>query len=211
MVHQLRYGLLIESMEGVYTIETLCNKLNVNRKKAIYIIHRLRKLGLVRTSYGEGKRRIYFISRQNKQNRESYTEKINEVSPIQIASSNPYYIHGRKPTFEEALIYALKQKDIRYTLASLALFRKIKDWSLLYRIAKKERLLRKTVALYEVARKYISKVRKMPKRFLNLAKKEKKYTNYIVKPYSSKDFNQIERKWKVYLPFNNIDLEDYSK
>jgi hypothetical protein len=175
----------------------------------------MRKLGFVKTSYGAGKKRIYRISMDNKQRGISYTDKINETSPsasYALVSSNPYYVHGRVPTYEESLIYAIKQKDVRYTIASLILFRKISDWSSLYKMAKKEKLLPQVVALYEIARKNVRKVRRMPKRFLTLAQKMK--TNkfqYIVTHISSDDFKDVEKKWKVYIPLNRSDLEEYRR
>jgi len=207
-----KYKELASSLKGVYTIETLCKRLKIDRTKAIYVLYRLRKLGFVKTTYGAGKKRIYFISLKNKQKGISYTEIINQVSPIQLASSNPYYIHGKTLSYEEALIYALKQEDVRYIIASLALFRKISNWSKLYALAKKQGLIRKIAALYEVSKKVVRKVRKMPDRFINQAKKQKiKHFDYIIKPYSSQDFKSIEQKWKVYIPLNLSDLEDYKK
>lgn len=207
-----KYKELAGSLEGVYTIETLCKRLKVNKTKAIYVLYRLRKLGFVKTTYGKNKKRLYFISLKNKQKGVSYTEIINLVSPIQIASSNPYYIHGKTPSYEEALIYALKQKDIRYIIASLSLFKKISNWNKLYALAKKEVLIKKIVVLYEVSKKVVGKIRKMPKKFTNQAKKEKpKSFIYIINPYSSQDFKDIEQKWKVYIPLNLSDLEDYKK
>jgi DNA-binding MarR family transcriptional regulator len=207
-----KYKMIAEMLEGFYTIETLCKRLKINRTKAIYIIHRLRKLGFVRTIYGSEKRRLYYISLKNKQKGISYTERINEISPIQLSSSNPYYIHGRIPSYEETLIYAVKQKDIRYLIASLILFRKISNWSLLYNLAKKEDLVIQIVVLYEVARKVVGKVRKMPKRFFSLARKRKdQHFTYIIKPFSSDDFKDIEKKWKIYIPLNLADLENYRK
>ena len=52
----------------------------------------------------------------------------------------------------------------------------------------------------------------MPKRFLTFAKKRKtKSLKYIIKPLSSNDFKDIEQKWKVYIPLNLADLEEYRK
>ena len=208
-----KYEKLAESLQGIYTLETLADRLKIDRTKAIYIIHRLRKIGFVKTTYGAGKKRIYYISLRNKQRGVSYTEKINEVSQsasYAIVTSEPYYVHDRVPSYEEALIYAIKQRDVRYIIASLVLFRKISDWSLLYKLAKKDDLIREIAVLYEVARKVIKKVRKMPKRFLNNAEKRK--TNrfkYIVNGISSDDFKNIEKKWKIYIPLNLADLEEY--
>src|SRR3989344_8608161 len=210
-----KYEKLAESLQGIYSIETLVDRLKISRTKAIYIIHRLRKIGLVKTSYEAGKKRLYSISLRNKQKGISYTEKINEILPsasYAIASSDPYYVHDRTPSYEEALIYALKQKDVRYIIASLALFRKISDWNLLYKLSKKEGLTKKVAALYEIARKAVRKVRRMPKRFLHLAQKEKAARfSYIIDRLSSDDFKDIERRWKIYIPLNRADLEEYNR
>jgi len=206
-----KYRALAGLLEGIYTIETLCKRLKIDRTKAIYVIHRLRKLGYVETSYGRGKKRLYFISPKNI-NAVSYTQIINKVSPIKLATFNPYYIHGRTPSYEEVFIYALKRKEIRYLIASLALFKKISNWSHLYNLAKKEGLVVEIVALYEVARKTVRKIRRMPVKFINNAKKiMPKHFRYIIKPFSSNDFKDIEKKWKVYIPLNRADLEDYKR
>jgi len=210
-----KYEKLAEPLQGIYTLETFADRLKIDRSKAIYIIHRLRKLGFVKTSYGAGKKRLYNLSLRNKQKGVSYTAKINEAlqnPAIKIASFNSYYVHDRIPSYEEALIYAIKQRDVRYIIASLALFRKISDWTLLYRLAKKEDLIREVAALYEIARRVVRKVRRMPKRFLHLARKRKtdKF-HYIVDCISSDDFKEIEKRWKIYIPLNRADLEEYSR
>jgi len=53
--------------------------------------------------------------------------------------------------------------------------------------------------------------KKMTKRFMNLSlpKKTDKY-EYIIDKYNSKHFQDIENKWKVYIPLNIADLEDYN-
>ncbi|OIO43285.1 hypothetical protein AUJ62_00415 [Candidatus Pacearchaeota archaeon CG1_02_32_21] len=205
-----KYKELAESIKGIYTVQTLGKRLKINEKKAIYVIYRLRKLGYVKTSYGQGKKRLYYISMDNLHKRISYTQRINEISPIKLASSNPYYIYGRIPSIEETLIYAIKQKEVRYIIASLALFKKVKYWALLYKLAKKEGLVREVVALYEVSKIVVKKVKRMPKRFYNLAlqKKSDSYI-YIIKGLNSSDFKEIEKKWKVYIPLNREDLGDY--
>jgi DNA-binding MarR family transcriptional regulator len=205
-----KYQQLGESLEGFYNLETFAERLKIDKARAIYILYRLRQLGLVKTSYGNNKKRLYTISLRNKQKGITYTEIINKVSPIKLASTNQYYIHGRVPSYEETLIYALNQKDIRYLIASLSLFRKISNWSLLYKLAKKENLIVEIAALYEVSRKVVNKVRKMPLRFINQAKiRIPKKPKYIISPFSSNDFKIIEKKWKIYIPLNLSDLEDY--
>ena len=208
-----KYEKLAESLQGTYTLETFAERFKIDLARAVYVIYRLRKIGYVKTNYGAGKKRVYNISIRNKQRGTSLTEKINEVSKnpaIKVYSTSHYYVHGRIPTYEEALIYAIKQKDVRYLIASLALFRKITDWSLLYKLAKKENLLREIVALYEVARRTVKKIKRMPKRFLHLAQKNRSDSfEYIIKGFSSDNFKDIEKKWKVYIPLNISDLEEY--
>ena len=152
-----KYEELAEYLHGFYTLQTLADRLKVSRTKAIYVIHRLRKLGFVKTTYGAGNKRLYNISLRNKQKGISYTEIINNSvrSPglKLMESSSTYYVHYRTPSHEEALIYAIKQGNVRYIIASLTLFKKITDWGLLYNLAKKENLLGEVCALYDIARK----------------------------------------------------------
>ena len=93
----------------------------------------------------------------------------------------------------------------------MGLFKKINNWNLLYNLAKKENLEREVGALYDVARLVI-KTRKMPKRFLNLSLPEKndKY-KYLKEGFKSASFQNIEKKWKVYIPLNIGDLEEYPR
>jgi len=206
-----KYRELVEKIEGIYTVETLSERLKLDRNKAVYVIHKLRKLGYVKTYYGSGKKRSYSISLRNSNLKSiSYVDVINKISPIKLAYSDDYYIHGRVPSYEETLIYALQKRDIRYLVASLALFKKISNWSFLYNLAKKKDLVVEITALYDIAKKVVKKVRKMPKKFVNQAiKKRTKKAIYIIKPLSSKDFKDIEKKWNIYIPLNLSDLEDY--
>lgn len=208
-----KYEKLGRELEGFYTLESFAERLKIDKIRAIYVLYKLRKLGFVKTSYGEGKRRVYYISLRNKQRGVSYTEKINEAlknPALRVTTFDPYYVYGRNPRYEEVLIYAIKQRDVRYLIASLVLFRKISDWSYLYKLAKKEDLVREVAALYEIARKVIRKVRRMPRRFIGLARKKKRGKfYYIVEGVSSENFKDIEKKWRVYLPLNFSDLEEY--
>jgi len=210
-----KYEKLAKDIQGYHTLESIAERLKITKDKAIYVIHRLRKLGVVKTTYGAGKRRIYHISSDNIRKGISYTEKMNKAisnPAIRVMPFDSYYVYGRVPSYEEALIYAIKRREIRYIIASLALFRKISDWSLLYKLAKKENLIREVAALYEIARKVVKKVRKMPKRFLHQAQKtNKKRFVYIREGFDSHDFKKVENKWKVHVPLNWTDLEEYRR
>lgn len=209
------YENIIKILEGTRTIDDVQEKLKIDRSKAIYLLHRLRKLGYIRTQYLPNKKRIYSISPLNKQNRISYLEAFNKNMPnasLRISDNEDYFVHGRKLKAEDELIYALKKHTIRYVISSLFLFRKIENWSRLYNLAKKENLTRQISALYDVARIFIRKVRKMPKRFKRFTtpKKNEKYIS-IVKGFYSDDFKDIEKKWKVYIPLNRADLEEFTR
>ena len=209
----MKYINILGIIEGTRTIDDVQEKLNIDRSKAIYILYRLRKLGYIRTKYLPNKKRIYSISLLNKQNRVSYLESFNNNMPnasLKINDTDDYFVYGRKLKAEDELIYALKKNTIRYIISSLFLFRKIEDWSYLYRLAKKENLTRQISALYDVARIFIRKVCRMPKRFRRYTspKKNEKYI-YIVSGFNSDDFKDIEKKWKVYIPLNSSDLWEY--
>lgn len=201
---------LAKELEGMQTIETIQKKLKIVRSTAIKKIHILRKYGLAKTSGGGKQKRIYTITPfpQMKRGFPGLYDIINEYSPIKLATTAEYRMLSKKLTIEEAIIRAINTKSIRVIIASLALFRHVKDWSRLYRFAKKHNVRRKVGALYDVARKII-RVRKMTKRVRkNLLKGEEK-DKFIVANVKSKDFLDIQKKWKIFVPLNRADLMRY--
>lgn len=203
---------LIEKVNGMQTIESIKNELDVDRAKAIYLIYRLRKKGYVITKQDSNNSRIYFISRQNRLGGTSYIDVINENSPIKLSSSEIYKIYGRKVSIEETIVYALKTHRFRYILSSLGLYKKIKNWKELYRLAKKNDLIKEIGALYNLARMVIPRIKKMNKVFEHYALlKDKNKYRYIIPNLKSKDFSLIEEKWKVFIPFSYEDLRGYRK
>lgn len=190
------------------TIESIKSALKVNRIRAIYIVHKLRKKGYVITRQDSNNVRIYYISRENALGGVSYIDILNKYSPIKLSSSEVYKIYGRKVSIEETIVYAVKTRKLRYILASLALFKKITDWTELSRLAKKNNLTREIGALYDLARTTL-RMKKMPKFYLKRLPKETDKFNYIIPSFKSEDYNSIEKKWKVYIPFNKRDLIEY--
>lgn len=200
---------LLQKLAGTQTIVSIMAILKVNKKMAIYYIHRLRKGGYVKTKRQSNNRRVYYISIENRLGGKSYYDIINQYSPIKISTPSIYQLYGKGPSLEETLIYAVKTKSLRTILASLVLFKKISDWAELYRLAKENHIERQVGALYDLARK-IMKVRKMTKKFRGSALPKEGHTfGYIVPELKSKDFIEIETIWKIYLPFNKNDLEEY--
>lgn len=201
---------LLKKIEGIHSIESIATAMHVNKNKAVYYVYRLRKQGYVKTRKNSKNKRIYYISFDNKLGGKSYIDIINQYSPIKVSSSQDYKIYG-KISLEETLIFAIKSKNLRIILASLALFKKIKNWEELYKLAKTNKVKRKIGALYDLSRKII-KTRKMTKRFRknSLPQRNEKY-EFLVDNLKSEDFKEIEKFWRVYLPFNIEDLEAYKK
>lgn len=206
---------MVKKLEGVQTIETIMSLLDVNRQKAIYTIHKLKKDGYVKTQREPSKRRIYNISLENKQGGISYYDIINKHAPIGVKINPPetYKIYGREVTLEESLVFAVKSRNIRLLLASLSLFRKITDWFHLYKLAKANYLEREIGALYDIS-KNVLRARRMDGRVRRLMSptKEDKW-KYIIEKYKtkSKKIEKIENYWKIYIPFNDEDLQSYKE
>jgi len=200
---------LLKKLVGVQTIVSVMDILNVNKKMAIYYLHRLRTEGYVKTKKQSNNTRVYTISIDNKLGGKSYYDIMNQYSPIKISTPVIHRIYGKEPSVEETLLYAIKTQSLRTILASLALFKKINNWVELYRLAKENHVERQVGALYDLARK-IMKVRRMTSKFRKnaLPKKESKF-DYVISGLKSKDFMEIEKVWKTYLPFNKKDLEGY--
>ncbi len=200
---------LLQKLAGIQTIESVMDILKVDKRMAIYYLHTLRKDGYVKTRRQSNNRRVYNISLDNKLGGKSYYDIINQYSPIKISTPTIYKIYGKEPSLEETLVYAIKTKSLRTILASLALFKKINNWVELYNLAKENHTERLVGALYDLARKTM-KVRRMTNKFRSstLPKEEYKF-EYVVPGLRSKDFMRIEEVWKIYLPFNKKDLEEY--
>jgi DNA-binding Lrp family transcriptional regulator len=202
---------LLEKLTGIQTIETIMDIINIDRQKAIYFIHRLKKSGYVKTKRLSNNKRVYAISFENRFRGTSYYEIINKYSPLKIAIPEIYKVYGKELSLESTLIYAIKTQSLRTILASLALFKKIDDWSKLYQLAKKNHIERQVGALYDIARE-IMLTRRMTKRFRNNSLPKEDYQwRYIVLGIKSDDFKYVEKKWKIYIPFNKKDLEVYKK
>ncbi|MFH1064488.1 MAG: hypothetical protein V1729_05385 [Candidatus Woesearchaeota archaeon] len=206
----MKVAKLLDKLEGVQTTESIMKLLGVNKQKAVYYVYRLRKAGYVKTLRSSSRARVYRISFQNRHKGTSYYDIINSVSPIQIVAPGVYKIYGRTPSPEETLIFAIKTRSVRTILAAMVLFRKIDDWFELYHLAKQNYIERQVGALYDISRKNIPKVRRMPKRFRNLTLPKEEYSfKYVIPGLRSKEYADIENTWKIYLPFNKKDFEVY--
>ena len=108
-------------------------------------------------------------------------------------------------------MYAVKSKDFRLLLSSLSLFRKITNWPSLYKILKPNILKRQVGALYDIAQR-VMRTRKMAKRFRkNILPRGDEAYEFIIQGLKSKDFKDIQKLWRVYVPFNKKDLNAYKR
>ena len=201
---------LLKKLEGVHTLQSVMSLLHVDKQKAIYYIHRLRKEGYVKTARATNNMRIYSISFENKLGGTSYEELLNAVSPVKLSTGTVHRVYGKVPTAKEMLVHAGKTKSLSTILAALALFKEEIDWDALYRLAKANHCERQIGALYDLARK-IMRTRRMGTRFRHLAIPKSQHAfGYTIPGLKSKDFQDIENLWRVHLPFNKTDLEAYA-
>lgn len=201
---------LVHKLEGIHTLDSIASTLKVDKRTAANYISKLRKQGFIKTKRTSSGKRIYNISKLNILTGKSYYEVLNKISPTKISESEIYKIYGREITLEETLIYAIKTEKLRVILASLALFKQITNWTLLSELARKNKIQRQVCALYDLARSII-KVKKMSQQFKNTGvPKVNDAFVYLIDKLESKDFGKIQEKWKVYLPFNMADLQDYT-
>ena len=199
-------------LEGLQTADTIAKKLSISRRTAVNIIWKLRKNGLVETGYGKRKIRLYRIRTIKKPDVgfKGLYDIINENSRVKLFAKEIHKVHDHKMTIEEAIVRAIKEGDFRTVLAVLGLFNNINNWSKLLEFAKKEKITRKVGALYDTARTTI-KVRRMDKRTRNALLKGNIKDKFVIKKIRSDNFKEIEKEWKVFIPFNKADLEVYKE
>ena len=203
---------IAKKLEGINTLEMVMKKLNVRKSTAIKMLSLLRKEGFVETSGGGKQPRLYKISPIRVAGKEhlGLYDIINKYSKVKLFEPFEHKVMDRKISIEEAIPMAVKEGNFRLVLASLGLFNFVKNWSKLCYYAKKYNVRRKVGALYDVAR-LCMKTRRMGDRarkcLLNSSEKEK----FIVLQFKSENFKEIEKRWKVYIPFNRADLMRYKE
>jgi len=203
---------VLRKLEGLNTLDLVQKKLNIRKSTAVKKLCQLRKLGFVETSGGGKQPRLYRVSRLKikKTGNPGLYDIINQNSPIKLVKPYEHRIVGRKLSIEEGIVMAVKTENFRVVLAALALFNKIRDWSRLYHYAKKEGVRRKIGVLYDVARAVI-RVRRMPKKTRKLLLRAREKGRHIIPLIKAKDFLDISREWKIYVPFNKADLARYKE
>ena len=202
---------IAKELEGLQTVNSIAKQLNVDRRTSINYAWALRKKGFLENVYG-GRVRLYRINPLIKRKTGySFYELLNKYSKVKLAVREDYIIHSEKePSVEEILVRAVKNDNFRVVLASLGLFNKIRSWSRLYKFAKNYNVRRKIGALYDVAREII-RVRRMDDKTRKWLLNAKNEEIYIIPRFKSKSFQDIEKKWNIFIPFNKADLEVYKE
>jgi len=194
--------------EGLQTVDSFSRALGIGKGTAVLYIHGLRAGGFVRTMRGAKGKRVYEISplRLRSVGYPGLFETLNANSPLKLQAPYEHRLYEKEMAPEEAIVRSLKTRDHRIVLVSLELFRKIENWSLLYRLAKKDGLEREVGALYALCRRYF-RVRRMDGRILRRMKNSLVENKYIIEGMRSSDFKDVEKEWGVFVPFNKSDLE----
>lgn len=198
----------LKRIEGKQTIESVSEILNIKKNTALNLISMLRKHNLATRNGGGKQKRIYTISTKILRTKEfeGMFDILNKYSPEKIIHSFVHEPHS-KYCIENAIIDLIDLNDLRIIINSLSLFNHVKNWSMLYDLAKKKGARRMVGALYDVA-KQATRVRRMPKRIKNLLLKSPKEKGFQTTSHS---FQDIEKKWHINIPFNKKDLEVYKR
>ena len=198
----------LKAIEGLQTIETVAESLNIKKQSALNLISKLKKQGYVATSGGRQQKRLYKITARKQRKRDlGMFDIINKYSSMKLAPWYDHQVHGHYGP-EEALIDAIQTQSFRVILASLRLFNHITDWPKLYKLAKEKECWQKVGALYDVARLYF-RINTMPLRYQNQKFIKKQY---IIKRYNTteKMYNSIKNKWNVEIPLQAGDIRKVS-
>ncbi len=197
---------MLRKLEGLHTIETAAEALGMGRQSALNLLSRLKRDGYVTASGGGKQKRLYKITMRKQLPRNpGMFDILNKYNPA--FKLNPWFdhqVHGHYGP-EEALLDAIETKSFRAILASLRLFNHITDWKGLYHGAKGKEEWQKIMALYEVSRRNL-RAKKIPKRYA----KEINPKGWVQLSQLKKreNFQDIADRWKVYIPFNEKDLQE---
>jgi hypothetical protein len=150
-------------MNRIYTLEKFAEEKKLRRQSAINLLSKLKKQNLVRVSGGGKQKRLYQVFDKPNRNTNGFYDIINKYSPEKLVPEFKHYTYG-KYAVEHAIIDGLKINNIRTREATMHLFRHVKDWKLLFTLAKKEKLKKEVIKLYDEAKKK-TRIKKMPERY----------------------------------------------
>ena len=194
----------LKAIEGLQTIETVAEALNIKKQSALNLISKLKKQGYVTRTGGRQQKRLYKITARKQRKRNfGMFDIINKYSSMKLAPWYDHQVHGHYGP-EEALIDAIQTQSFRVILASMKLFNHITDWPKLYKLAEEKGCWQKVGALYDISKMYF-RVKKMPLRYRNQKFIKKQF---LIKRYDTteKMYNPVKNKWNVEIPFQTRDI-----
>ncbi|MBI2111912.1 hypothetical protein HYT52_00045 [Candidatus Woesearchaeota archaeon] len=152
-------------MEQKYTLDTYARQFKLTRASALNKLSKLRKKSMATVSGGGYQKRIYTVSDKKIVKTNGFYDLVNKYSPEKLVPKFEHVIHGKKYTVEEAIIEGIKIGDVRTLQATKYLFRNVKNWTRLFKLAKNKRVVEKVKKLYLETHKEM-KTRRIPKRYL---------------------------------------------
>lgn len=195
----------LKSIEGLQTIETVAEALNIKKQSALNLLSKLKKQGYITTNGGRQQKRLYKITTRKQRKRDlGMFDVINKYSQMKLAPWYDHQVHGNYGP-EEALIDAIQTQSFRVILASMRLFNHITDWPKLYKLAMEKDCWQKVGALYDLSKMYF-RVKKMPAYHLKYKAEKWRSLTQLKKI----NFPSITKKWHVYIPFNEKDMREAS-
>ncbi len=196
----------LKLIEGMHTIETLAQALNLTKGSAYNLIAKLEKQGYATKTGGGRTKAIYRISPLKDNLKENGMFSIlNANSPMKMHPAFKHAVFGSYH-LEEAMVDIIALRQQRFVHAALYLFNHVRDWARLYSYARKKRLWTEILSLYMLAKIFL-KVRRLPERYKKLFKPYPS-KRHIIPGLESHDktIQDIEQKFNVYLPFNEADF-----
>ena len=144
---------LLKKLEGLKTIDSICENLNISRQSAINLMSRLKKQGHVKSMGGGRRIRLYNITVTKQWPRSlGMFDMINRHARHKVLEWYDHQVHG-KYTVEDAIIDAIEKRSYRLLRATVFSFNHVTDWPRLYRLANDKNLWQHVGALYDVARR----------------------------------------------------------
>lgn len=149
---------------GLYTVERFAEERNISRQSALNLLAKLKREGYVIVAGGGREKRLYAVSALPRKKTNGFYDIVNTYSPEKLQPKFEHYVNGNY-TIEHAIIDGLKIGDVRTKEATMHLFRHVTNWKRLFDLAKKNKMEKDVITLYEKARR-TTKTKRMPRRYL---------------------------------------------
>lgn len=157
---------LANKLEGWNTISDISNKLNVKKSTAYVYAHKLDEKGFVLKKVKKPRGTMYLINPIPRSSEHPGMLKGTDIVTSEIEFSNKEIFPEHRIAY--FLQKAKKEKNPRYRKEANNIIRSISNWKRLYRYLKAYNVIEDFKKLYIKARKNISKVPSIPKRYQKL-------------------------------------------